>query len=104
MKASKAVIAKSLQGNWRPELLFVLGQEMESYGRYQQQMGVCDEQLQAHLGGMESKIDLREQPIGPRPKGKRARGNAPKWDLRTELYRLPGVDWSQVDGIDVQVA
>ena len=24
VKASKAVIAKSLQGNWRPELVFVL--------------------------------------------------------------------------------
>jgi hypothetical protein len=43
--------------------------------------------------------------LGPRPKGKRAaRGNAPKFDLRTKLYRIPGVDWSQVDGIDVQVA
>ena len=45
-----------------------------------------------------------KQPLGPRPKGKRARGNAPKFDLRAELYRLTGVDWSQVDGIDVQVA
>lgn len=27
-----------------------------------------------------------------------------QFDLRTELYRLTGVDWSQVDGIDVQVA
>jgi hypothetical protein len=42
--------------------------------------------------------------LGPRPKGKRARGNAPKFDLRTELYRITGVDWTQVDGIDVQVA
>jgi len=31
VKASKEVIAKSLRGNWRPELLFVLGQEMDSY-------------------------------------------------------------------------
>ena len=54
---------------------------------------------------MESKVDLSTQPIGPRPKGKRARGNAPQvFDLRSELYRLTGVDWSQVDGIDVQVA
>ena len=49
-------------------------------------------------------MDLRAQPLGPRPKGKRARGNAPKFDLRTELYRITGVDWARVDGIDVQVA
>jgi transposase len=104
VKASKAVIAKSLQGNWRPELLFVLGQEMEYYQRCKDQIAACDQQLQHHLKEMESKVDLTKQPIGPRPKGKRARGNAPKFDVRTELYRLTGVDWSQVDGIDVQVA
>ena len=30
VKASKEVIAKSLQGNWRPELLFLLRQELEN--------------------------------------------------------------------------
>src|SRR6266480_5405360 len=25
-------------------------------------------------------------------------------DLRTELYRITGMDWTQVDGIDVQIA
>jgi transposase len=105
VKASKAVIAKSLQGNWRPELLFVLGQEMEVYRGCQDRISACDQQLQQQLRDMESKVDLKKDPLGPRPKGKRGgRGNAPKFDLRTELYRLTGVDWSQVDGIDVQVA
>ena len=105
VKASKAVIAKSLQGNWRPELLFVLRQEMEIYRGCQDRIAACDRQLQQQLKDMESKVDLLQQPIGPRPKGKRGgRGNSPKFDLRSELYRLTGVDWSQVDGIDVQVA
>jgi transposase len=105
VKASKAVIAKSLQGNWRPELLFVLGQEMESYQGCKDRIAACDRQLQQQLRGMESKVDLKKQPFGPRPKGKRGgRGNSPKFDLRTELYRMTGVDWSQVDGVDVQVA
>jgi transposase len=98
------VIAKSLQGNWRPELLFVLRQEMEIHSRRQAQMAACDRQLRKQLRGMESKIDPQTHPLGPRPKGKRARGNAREFDLRSELYRLTGVDWSQVDGIDVQVA
>ena len=105
VKASKRVIAKSLQGNWREELLFVLSQEVESYRGYRDKMVACDRKLQELLSGMDSKVDLKTRPIGPRPKGKRARGNAPKtFDLRTELYRLTGVDWSRVDGIDVQVA
>jgi len=104
VKASKAVIAKSLQGNWREELLFVLRQEVESYRACQGSIAACDVKVQELLQRFDAKVDLQTQPIGPRPKGKRARGNAPKFDLRTELYRLTGVDWSQVDGIDVQVA
>jgi hypothetical protein len=104
VKASKAVIAKSLQGNWRPELLFVLKQEMEIYQGCQDRMAACDQQLRQHLQRMESRIDPKGQPLGRRPKGKRASGNAPKFDLRSELYRLTGVDWSRVNGIDVQVA
>lgn len=105
VKSSKAVIAKSLHGNWREELLFVLHQEVESYQGLRDKITACDRKLQQLLQAMESKVDLKTQPIGPRPKGKRARGNAPQiFDLRTELYRLTGVDWSQVDGIDVQVA
>lgn len=104
VKASKEVIAKSLHGNWRPELVFVLRQEVEIYRGYQDRMVACDRQLQQHLQAMAPQVDLEAQPLGPRPKGKRARGNAPKFDLRTELYRITGVDWAQVDGMDVQVA
>jgi transposase len=104
VKASKAVIAKSLEGNWRPELVFVLRQEVETYRSCQDRIAACDRQVQPHLQSMAPKVDLKMQPLGPRRKGKRARGNAPKFDLRTELYRITGVDWTRVDGIDVQVA
>jgi Transposase IS116/IS110/IS902 family len=49
-------------------------------------------------------MDPRTQPIGPRPKGKKNRRNAPSFDLRTELYRITGIDWSQINGIDVLTA
>ena len=104
VKAPRRVIAKSLKGNWREELLFVLKQEVEMYRMYQERIAACDQKLQGHLQVLAAKVDLQAQPLGPRPKGKRARGNAPKFDLRTELYRITGVDWTQVDGIDVQVA
>ena len=104
VKASKKVIAKSLEGNWRPELLFVLRQQVEMYRMCHDKIAACDCQLQQHLQSMAPRVELEAQPLGPRPKRKRARGNAPKFDLRTELYRITGVDWTQVDGIDVQVA
>lgn len=104
VKASQETIAKSLQGNWRPELLFVLGQEVGLYRKYHEQIAECDREIERHLQDLAGKVDLEAEPLGPRPKGKRARGNAPRFDLRTELYRISGVDWTQVDGIDVQVA
>jgi transposase len=57
-----------------------------------------------HLESLGGKLDLEAQPIGPRPRGKRASRNAPRFDLRSELYRISGIDWAQVNGIDVLTA
>lgn len=104
VKASQPDIAKSLEGNWRPELLFVLSQEVELYQVYQKKIVTCDRQLRKHLATLESRIELRSQPLGPKPKGKKGSKNAPQFDLRTELYRITGIDWAQINGIDVQTA
>jgi transposase len=104
VKAIPADIAKSLEGNWREELLFVLRQEVELYRVYQEKIGACDQQLRQHLEKLGSKVDLEAQPIGPRPKGKRESKHAPEFDLRTELYRITGIDWSQINGMDVLTA
>ena len=48
-EASREEIAKSLEGNWRPELVFVLQQEVEMYDTYQRRIAECDQQLQKHL-------------------------------------------------------
>lgn len=104
VKAAREVIAKSLHGNWRPELLFILRQELEIYRYWKEKITACEEQVEQQLQSMTAKLNPESQPLGKRPPGKRARGNAPQFDLRKELYRITGVDWSQVDGIDVQVA
>jgi hypothetical protein len=104
VKASKVVIAKSLQGNWSKELLFGLEQELDRYRTWQAKIADGDQQLRLHLKNMASKVDVAVQPLGPRPKRKRQSKNAPQFDWRSELYRISGVDWSQVDGLDVLTA
>ena len=104
VKATTEDIAKSLEGNWREELLFVLRQQVELYRIYQEKISDCDLQLRKHLESLGSKLDLQTQPIGPRPKGKNNSKNAPAFDLRTELYRITGIDWAQINGIDVLTA
>ena len=104
VKAKPEDIAKSLEGNWREELLFVLRQHVELYRIYQEKITDCDLQLRKHLESLGSKVDLRTQPIGNRPKGKKNSKNAPGFNLRTELYRITGIDWTQINGIDVLTA
>ena len=104
VKATPEDIVKSLEGNWREELLFVLRQQVELYRIYQDKIRDCDLQLRKHLESLGSKVDLQTQPLGPRPKGKKNSRNAPAFDLRTELYRITGIDWSQINGMDVLTA
>jgi transposase len=103
VKASEAVICKSLQGNWRAELLFVLKQEFETYATFQQKIAECDEELQRHYRRLEQKADPEELPEVPR--NKRPHGNVPEnMDLRDELYRVTGVDLIQIESINVLTA
>ena len=55
---------------------------------------------------MTAKVDPQAQPI-PEPrrvKVPRRSKHQPGYDLRGELYRVTGVDLTQIDGIDVQTA
>jgi transposase len=103
VKASESTVAKSLEGNWRPELLFVLQQELESYRTFQSKIAECDRQLQRHYESMQAKAD--PQQLAPVERDKRAHGNVPAgFDLREELYRVTGVDLTAIDGINVLTA
>src|SRR6266849_5536331 len=104
VKATPEDIAKSLEGNWREELLFILEQEVELYRFYQKKIVDCDLQLRKHLESFGSTVDVQAQPLGPKPKGKKGSRNAPQFDLRKELYRITGIDWAQINGIDVLTA
>ena len=52
--ASADEVAKSLKGNWRPELLFLVKHEVDTYDTHQQRFAECDEQLQQQLASFAS--------------------------------------------------
>lgn len=104
IQASRKEIARSLEGNWRKELLFILQQELNLYQTYQQQIAECDTALAAHLQTLEDKVEPGSQPPAAKA-NKRAGGNAPSsFDLRGELYRISGTDLTQIDGINIMNA
>jgi len=101
----KRTIRKSLVGTWRPEHLFTLKQSPQMYQHYQEQIAACDEQIEKLLVAFQTRVDPKEKPMPPdRKKEKRGRKkkNAnPKtgFDLRTESYKLFGVDLTQIPGL-----
>jgi transposase len=105
VKASEEQIARSLEGNWKEDLLFVLKQEQDGYEFCEKQMAECDRQLNHYLKQTEDRSHGAPLPEEKR-KGRRKKksGNKPQFDLRTRLFRMSGTDLTQVDGIDVMTA
>jgi transposase len=50
VQASREEVARSLEGNWRDDLLFELRQAVNSYHFVHQQMRACDQRLESFLG------------------------------------------------------
>ena len=96
-KRSTDEIAAALVGDYRVEHLFVLKQELNLYDMYQQQIQQCDQQIEQCLSEFDSQND---EPLPARPKGKKPSRNAPSFDLRSHLYRISGVDFTQIDGLE----
>lgn len=99
IRASEDEIAKSLQGSWRAEHLFALKQALDAFDFCGTQLAECDAQIQAQLQALHVRED---EPAKGKKRG-RAR-NAPKFDLRTQLFQMCGVDLTRIDGIDVTTA
>ena len=102
-KASQEEIARSLEGNWQEEHLFVLQQEQDGYQFCLKQMAECDQRLQQYLQLQEDRSHGASLPEEKRKERlrKKKKGNTPQFDLRTELFRMTGTDLTQIDGIDV---
>src|SRR6266581_397189 len=72
-------IAKALQGTWRAEHLFALQQAVELYQFYHQQLTVCAQHMQTHLGTFADKS--HGQPLPPKARRHKT-VNEPRFDAR----------------------
>ena len=113
VRASREEVARSLEGNWREDVLFELQQAVDSYHFAHQQMQECDGKLENYLANLPARmLDIPTQPESalaatPEKKAKKPKkptGNQPHLDLETELKRICGVDLTSIDGIDVMTA
>ena len=95
-RKDEATIAASLEGHYRAEHLFALQQAVEFYDFYQQQIAACNLQIAAQLQQMSGKADPSELPDLPKARSK----HPLLFDVRSELYRLTGVDLTRIDGMN----
>jgi transposase len=97
-KSSPDVIAKSLVGNYRAEHLFALAQAVALYDSYQAQLATCDQRIEQYLASLERVTE--EAPPPPAKRRQPPKHNQPRFDARTYLYQLTGVDLTTIDGIE----
>ena len=100
VKSSEAVIAKALVGDYRTEHLFTLRQSLASYRHYQGLIAECERQIKDLLAEFDSRIDPDETPLPPDAKRVHKKSSSGA-ELRSEFYRMTGVDLTAIPGIQV---
>lgn len=97
--ASRETIARALVGDYRAEHLFTLRQSLNAYRQYQQWIADCDAEIERQLRLLPGNLANDQKPLSkPRDRHK-PRRNELRFDLRSHLYRIFGVDLTEVPGI-----
>ncbi len=99
IKSSIADIASALTGDYRSEHVFVLQQELRLYEFYQAEIGAIDAEIEQCLASFEAKT-LESPPTTGKKRRKKPTANHPNFDLHQYLYRMAGVDFTLIDGLD----
>jgi transposase len=105
VRSPREVMAKSLEGDYREEHLFALRQSLVGYRFYQSLITEVDVELEAKTRELPRAVGGPEE-MPPRTKEcvyHRA-GNEPAFDLRSEMFRIAGVDLTDVPGISALTA
>ncbi len=93
-KASVETIRGALTGHYRPEHVFALRQALELYDFYQAKLSDCDVEIERALQALPRDPDTSTAPRA-RQRGK----NEPRFEIRTVLNSLLGVDLTEIHGL-----
>jgi len=105
IRADHQVIIKSLEGNWRIEQLFILEENYTCYKFFLERIATCDKSIEAQLQRYAAFQNEGEVPLSAvaevngLPRGKKKNKNAPKFDTRSFLTSILGVDVMAIYGL-----
>jgi transposase len=102
--ATQETIAKALVGDYRPEHLFTLRQSLQAYREYQRWISKCDVEVKRQITELDSNHDIAQKPLAEPKDRHKPRRNEPRFDLRSHLYRIFGVDLTAVPGVSTLTA
>lgn len=99
IKASRADVAKSLEGVWKEENLFELGQSFELYHIYRKKIQECDDQIKLHLKAkIAEPTEKKETTVLQKEKAKSNKNNL-SFDATHILMEITGIDVTKIFGI-----
>jgi transposase len=101
-KATRAEIARALDGSWRAEHVFALGQAFALVEAYEQQVAACDRRIEAELAGLPARSGDKAKARPSRTRGRKR--NDLGFEAAVPLFRALGVDLTAIPGIDVGTA
>jgi len=96
VKKTKEEIAKSLEGNWREDLLFELRQCLYFYDQYCQKIKECDAELEEKISTM---IAHTSNTIKPSVKRKAPTKFSPRFDIEQMGLQYFGVNLFDIKGV-----
>ena len=105
VRSPREVVAKSLEGDYREEHLFALRQSLDGYRFYQSLIADVDVELEIKTRELPPAVDgAKEMPPRTKECMYHRAGNEPSFDLRSEMFRIAGVDLTNVPGISALTA
>ena len=98
VRKPKAEIAKSLEGNWREDLLFELQECLDLYDLYCSKIKKCDQVLETKIND----LAIQQSPVGSdhkEVKVKQVSKFSPSFNIREMATRYFGVDLCEIGGV-----
>jgi len=105
IKSPRDKIAQALEGDYRQEHLFVLKQSLAGYRYYQDRIVELDREIQTLMKEVGDPTRCEEAlPTRTKRTKYQRQVNDPAFDLRHELYRIAGVDLTDIPGVSTLTA
>jgi transposase len=104
VQASAEVVMKSRVGDYRREHLFTLRQSLEAYRYYQDLITRCDQEMEEQWQNFDRQLPPDAPALPPEAYPHARRKNQFRFAMRSERYRIFGVDLTAIPSINALTA